>query len=89
MAKVTINAAPVSKTLDKKDKSGTYTKITQSSTFETRVMKMPLELDVENDSGYPIGEYELDVESQLKVGRYGLELPRYWKLQAISKKAAA
>jgi len=83
-AKITILTNAKSVTRD--GKTGPYTKVTQLATFENASMKMPIDLEVEGEaSGYAIGSYTVDLDSQLKVGKYGLELPRYWKLVSATK----
>jgi hypothetical protein len=88
MAKVTILAAPVELNLNKRDGSGTYTKRTQEAVIETSSTKVTLELDVEAGKSYPPGDYTCDMEAQLKPGRFGLELPRFWKLTPAKTAAA-
>lgn len=92
MAKIKIKSAVNSITRDKKDGTGTYTKHTQEATFETESMRIAMDIEVKDaHSGYAEGEYTFDVENQLVVGRYGLEMPRFPKLvplkQAASKAA--
>lgn len=88
MAKITILAPAVEAVLNKRDGSGTYTKRTQEAVIETASTKVTLELDVEPGKQYPPGEYICDMEAQLKPGRFGLELPRFWKLTAPKLAAA-
>ena len=90
MAKVTIKAACISVTNNKKDGNGTYTKHTQEATIETASCKITTELDVPDpQKQYALGEYACDIEAQLKPGRFGLELPRYLKLTPVIADAAA
>jgi hypothetical protein len=69
---------------EKVGKKGPYTTHRQEAMFETSGFRMTAELDVESPSkGYVVGEtYEVDVEAQMKPGRYGVELPRFFKLSA-------
>lgn len=88
MAKITIKSAVNSITRDKKDGSGTYTKHTQEATFETDSMRIAMEVEVKDPRyGYAEGVYAYDVENQLVVGRFGLELPRFPKLVPLNKTA--
>ena len=81
-AKITVLTS--AKSVTREGKNGDYTKTTQQATFENASMKMPIDLEVESESsGYSLGNYTIDLDSQLKVGKYGLELPRYWKLNPV------
>lgn len=85
--KVTILTAVESITAPKKDGSGNYTKHTQEAVLETKTSRVTMPIDVPaSDKAWPLGEYTCDVESQLKPGRFGYELPRYYKLVAVSAK---
>lgn len=66
----------------KMGKKGEYTVHSQEVTVETPQLRMTFDMDVETPAkGYQPGiAHTCDIESQLKPGRYGLELPRYLKL---------
>ena len=67
----------------KMGKKGEYTVHQQEVTAETNngQLRMTYDLDVESPSkGYATGNYDCDIDSQLKPGRYGIELPRFLKL---------
>lgn len=77
--KVTILTPVRSET--KMGKKGEYTVHSQEATVETKQLRMTFDLDVESPGrAYAVGAYDADIESQLKPGRYGLELPRFLKL---------
>ncbi|KFN42143.1 hypothetical protein [Arenimonas oryziterrae] len=90
MAKITIKSPVSSITRDKRDGSGTYTKHTQEATFETSAMRVNIELEVKDaNSAHAQGVYDFDIEEALVMGRFGPELPRFWKLTPAKTKAAA
>jgi len=79
--KVKIIAAVESFTGPKKDGSGNYTKHTQEAVLETSAARVTTPIDVQApDKAWALGDYTCDVEAQMKPGRFGFELPRFFKL---------
>lgn len=86
--KVTIIGQVV--TVTKEGKKGPYTKHTQEAMMETKGFRQSVEFEVERpDKGYAPGEYSCDVESQMQPGRFGPELPRFYKLVPVIADAKA
>ncbi len=86
MAKIIILGEVISETKRKKDNSGDYEKRTQKASIETATCKITTELDVPPGKQYALGNYTADLEAQLKPGRFGLELPRYFDLVPAAAK---
>jgi hypothetical protein len=81
MAKITIKSEPQSRS-GTSNKGKPYSVVWQNATLETENLKVPVEVELQHpDKPYQVGGvFEWEPESDLRVGRFGIELSRYMTL---------
>lgn len=90
MATITVRSPAQSREGVSKKTGEPYKMYFQDAVLETDEMRVPIQLDIESEAtAHAEGRYTWNAENDISVGRYGVELRRFWRLKPIAPPTAA
>lgn len=91
MAKITIKGPAITRSGTSNRTGRDYSITTQPAVLETDNIRTPFDLELPDMKAERLvgSEWSWDPEGDLKIGRYGVEVARYWTLVPMTAKKAA